>query len=98
MVYYVEIYDFELNTNSSMSSEEVKEYSESANLETVRHYSFTDIRKAKRSFEIAKEAAVAAKNDENIYEVRGVKLIEAESDDESEYQQTIDSCYPAIKI
>lgn len=98
MVYYVEIYDFELNTNSSMSSEEVKEYAESANIETVRHYSFTDLRKAKRSFEIAKEAAVAEKNEDNNYEIRGVKLIEAESDDESEYQQTIDSCYPAIKI
>lgn len=98
MVYYVEIYDFELNTNSSMSSEEVKEYSESANLETVRHYSFTDLRKAKRSFEIAKEAAVAEKNDDNIFEVRGIKLIEAESEDESEFQHTIDSCYPAIII
>ena len=65
MVYYVEIYDFELNPDSSMSSEEVKEYAESANLETVRHYSFTDLRKAKRSFEIAKEAAVAEKNEDN---------------------------------
>lgn len=97
MVYYVDIYDFELSSDTSMSSEEVKEYAESANLETVRHYSFTDFQKAKRSFEIAKEAAVAAKNDENIYEVRGIKLIEAESDEGSEYQQTIDSCYPAIK-
>ncbi len=98
MVYYVEIYDFELNTNSSMSSEEVKEYAESANIETVRHYSFTDLRKAKRSFEIAKEAAVAEKNEDNNYEVRGIKLIEADSDDESEYQMTIESCYPAINI
>ena len=98
MVYYVEIYDFELNPDSSMSSEEVKEYAESANLETVRHYSFTDLRKAKRSFEIAKEAAVAEKNEDNNYEVRGIRLIEVDSDDESEYQMTIESCYPAINI
>jgi VIT1/CCC1 family predicted Fe2+/Mn2+ transporter len=98
MVYYVEIYDFELNPDSSMSSEEVKEYAESANIETVRHYSFTDLRKAKLSFEIAKEAAVAEKNEDNNYEVRGIKLIEAESVDESEFQMTIDSYYPAIDI
>ena len=98
MVYYVDIYDFELNPDSSMSSEEVREYAESANLDTVRHYSFTDLRKAKRSFEIAKEAAVAEKNEDNNYEVRGIKLIEADSDDESEYQMTIESCYPAINI
>lgn len=98
MIYYVEIYDFELNPDSSMSSEEVREYAESANLDTVRHYSFTDFQKARRSFDIAKEAAVADKNEDSIYEVRGVKLIEAESDDESEYQQTIDSYYPPIVI
>ena len=79
MVYYVDIYDFELSSDNPMTSEEVKDYAESANLETVRHYSFTDIRKAKRSFEIAKEAAVAEKNEDNVFEVRGVKLIEAES-------------------
>ena len=98
MVYYVDIYDFELSSDNPMTSEEVKDYAESANLETVRHYSFTDIRKAKRSFEIAKEAAVAEKNEDNVFEVRGVKLIEAESDNESQYQQTIDSCYPAISV
>lgn len=98
MVYYVEIFDFELNPDSSMSSEEVREYAESANLDTVRHYSFTDFQKARRSFEIAKVAAVAAKNDGNIYEVRGITLIEAESEDESEFQMTIDSYYPAIDI
>lgn len=98
MVYYVEIYDFELNPNSSMSSEEVREYAETANLETVRQYSFADLRKAKRSFEIAKEAAKVEKNEDNIYEVRGIKLIEAESEDGSEFQHTIDSFYPAIDM
>ena len=55
-------------------------------------------RATRRSFEIAKEAAVAEKNEDNNYEVRGIRLIEADSDDESEYQMTIESCYPAFNI
>ena len=98
MVYFVDIYDFEFSSDSIMTSEEVKEYAESANLETARHYEFTDLRKAKHVFEIAKAAAVASKNEDDVFEVRGIKLIEAESEDESEFQMTIDSYYPAIDI
>ena len=98
MVYFVDIYDFELSSDCVMTSEEVKEYAENTNLETARHYELTDLRKAKHVFEIAKAAAVASKNEDGVFEVRGIKLIEAESDDDAEYQQTIDCYYPSVNI
>lgn len=98
MTYYVDIYDFEIRPDSSMTSEEIGEYAEAANMETVRHYSFTDPQKAKRIFDTAKEAAFAIKTDDNTYEVRCIKLIEAEPADDAEYQLTIDCYCPGIKI
>lgn len=97
--YKVEVYEFTVRADNDMPSEEVKDYMESSGYETVRSYSSESYDAAKQIFEKGKTVAVTEKVGNNEYEARACKLIKRETDNEgTEYWQTLDYCYPEIKV
>ena len=97
--YKVEVYEFTIRANNDMTSEEVKDYMESGGSETVRSYSSESYDAAKQIFEKGKTVVVTEKVSNNEYEARACKLIKRETDSEgTEYWQTLDFCYPEIKV
>ncbi len=99
--YKIEVYEFTVKTEKDMSSEEVKDYMDSGagGYETVRSYSSESYDKARRIFEKGKTVVATEKNSDNEYDVRACKLIKRETEDEgTEYWQTLEFCYPDIKV
>ena len=100
--YKMEIYEFNVNTDKDMSSEDVKDYMDSGarcSCETVRSYSNESYDAAKQIFERGKTVVVTEKVSDNEYEARACKLIKRETDSEgTEYWQTLEFCYPDIKV
>ena len=100
--YKVEVYEFTVRTDKDLPSEEVKDYVDSGasgGCETVRSYSSESYDAAKQIFEKGKTVAVTEKVGNNEYEARACKLIKRETDNEgTEYWQTLDYCYPEIKV
>lgn len=97
--YKIEVYEFTIRANNDMTSEEVKDYMESGGSETIRSYSSESYDAAKQIFEKGKTVVVTEKVSNNEYEARACKLIKRETDSEgTEYWQTLDFCYPEIKV
>ena len=100
--YKVEVYEFTVRADKNLPSEEVKDYMDSGasgGYETVRSYSSESYDAAKQIFEKGKTVVVTEKVSDNEYEARACKLIKRETDSEgTEYWQTLDFCYPEIKV
>lgn len=101
MEYLIEVNEFEVITDKSLSSEEVMDYFNSgkcSGYDNVRTYKFNDFMKAKKAFEHGKDVVRCSAYKEQGYEVRSILLIARERDGESEFQQVLKECYPAIKM
>lgn len=96
MKYLVEINDYDIYAEKSLSEDEVMEEAKGVGYENIRTYIFDNLAEAEKIFDMAKGLIAISSYGQNMFLVRAISLIEVEADDESEYHYMMKYCCPEI--
>lgn len=96
MTYLVEIKEYSVDTDNSITSAQVKALASGEGYSNLRTYRFSGIDFARTVYIEACKRVQAIKNQGSSYDIIAVSLIEEDSDDEGIYQNLLEDRYPDI--